>query len=65
GATSRQMGHLPIEESLVHRAAHPKVRWLYTHLNNTNPVLLDDSPEYRTLVAAGAEVAADGMTLVA
>jgi pyrroloquinoline quinone biosynthesis protein B len=63
GATSRQMGHLPIEDSLGHRSSHPEVRWLYTHLNNTNPVLLDDSPEHRALVAAGAEVAADGMIL--
>ena len=63
GATSLQMGHLPIEDSLGHRAEHPDVRWFYTHLNNTNPVLLDDSPELRALVAAGAEVAADGMLL--
>ena len=63
GATSLQMGHLPIEDSLGHRAGHPDVRWFYTHLNNTNPVLLDDSPELRALVAAGAEVAADGMLL--
>jgi pyrroloquinoline quinone biosynthesis protein B len=63
GATSRQMGHLPIEESLVHRAAHSRTRWLYTHLNNTNPVLATGSPEHRSMVAAGAEVASDGMLL--
>jgi pyrroloquinoline quinone biosynthesis protein B len=63
GATARQMGHLPIEESLRHRAEHPAVRWLYTHLNNTNPVLVPDSPEHRAVVAAGAQVASDNAIL--
>jgi pyrroloquinoline quinone biosynthesis protein B len=63
GPAARQMGHLPIEDSLPRRAEHPAVRWLYTHLNNTNPVLVTGSPEHRAVVAAGAEVAADTMVL--
>jgi pyrroloquinoline quinone biosynthesis protein B len=32
-------GHLPISESAPHLARHPGVRFLLTHLNNTNPLL--------------------------
>jgi pyrroloquinoline quinone biosynthesis protein B len=32
-------GHLPIEDSRPHLARHPGVRFLFTHLNNTNPLL--------------------------
>jgi pyrroloquinoline quinone biosynthesis protein B len=31
------------------------------HVNNTNPVLLEDSPERKAVVRAGAEVAHDGL----
>ena len=33
------------------------------HLNNTNPILLDDSPERKAVEAAGVAVAYDGMEL--
>jgi pyrroloquinoline quinone biosynthesis protein B len=33
------------------------------HINNTNPVLLADSPERAAAEAAGWEVAEDGMEL--
>jgi pyrroloquinoline quinone biosynthesis protein B len=33
------------------------------HLNNTNPLLRDDSPERKTVEAAGIAVAYDGMEL--
>lgn len=39
-------------------------RKVYLHVNNTNPVLLDDSPERRAAEAAGWEVAHDGMEVV-
>jgi pyrroloquinoline quinone biosynthesis protein B len=32
-------------------------------MNNTNPLLLEDSPEQRIVAAAGWEVAFDGMDL--
>ncbi|MGN9779325.1 pyrroloquinoline quinone biosynthesis protein PqqB [Micromonospora sp. H33] len=32
-------GHLSVVDSLPHLARHPSVRFLYTHLNNTNPLL--------------------------
>lgn len=62
-ATARDMGHLPISESLEAVAGRPGLRCLYTHVNNTNPVLDPRSAEYRAVRAAGAEVAADGRLL--
>jgi pyrroloquinoline quinone biosynthesis protein B len=59
--TARQMGHLPIEESLPLLARGP--RYLYTHLNNTNPAADPDSPERALLRRFGADVAEDGMLL--
>ena len=60
------MGHLPIagpDGSLARIAKHPGPRWIYTHLNNTNPLLDPASPESAQLRAAGAEVAPDGTVL--
>ncbi len=60
------MGHLPIagpDGSLAALARHPRIRRLYTHLNNTNPVQHDGSPERAELTAAGVEVPADGTLL--
>ena len=34
-------GHLSIQDSLAHLARHPAVKFLYTHLNNTNPLVSD------------------------
>jgi pyrroloquinoline quinone biosynthesis protein B len=66
--TSRAMGHLPISGpggSLAQLAAlaagHTRV--IYTHINNTNPILLEDSPERRRLEQHGLEVAVDGLEL--
>jgi pyrroloquinoline quinone biosynthesis protein B len=64
GKTSRSMGHLPIAGpggSLERLAPLSVGRTVYTHLNNTNPVLIEDSPERRELERHGAEVAVDGM----
>jgi len=64
--TSRDMGHLPIsgpDGSLERLAPLPIERKIYTHINNTNPILLEDSPERRTVEERGMEVAADGLEL--
>jgi pyrroloquinoline quinone biosynthesis protein B len=34
---------------------------VYTHINNTNPMLLEDSPERARVEEAGFQVGADGM----
>jgi pyrroloquinoline quinone biosynthesis protein B len=62
----RAMGHLPIsgpDGSLLRIAKHPGPRWIYTHLNNTNPILDPDSREYAEVRAAGAEASPDGTLL--
>lgn len=61
--TGRRMGHLPMtgEDGSLVRLAGLCGRRLYTHLNNTNPVLIEASPERRHVEAAGVEIAFDGM----
>jgi pyrroloquinoline quinone biosynthesis protein B len=64
--TAREMGHLPISGpggSLAQLAALPVERRVYVHVNNTNPVLLEDSPERRAVEEHGLEVAVDGLEL--
>jgi pyrroloquinoline quinone biosynthesis protein B len=65
--TGRRMGHLPIAGeggSLDWLAGLPARRKIYTHLNNSNPVLIDGSPERRLVESAGVEIAFDGMEIV-
>lgn len=38
-------------------------RKIFVHINNTNPVLIEDSQERRMVEAAGWEVAYDGMEI--
>ncbi|MBV9094772.1 MAG: pyrroloquinoline quinone biosynthesis protein PqqB [Streptosporangiaceae bacterium] len=64
--TAREMGHLPIDGpdgSLARLALLPIERTIYTHINNTNPILLEDSPERRIVEQHGMEVAVDGLEL--
>jgi len=64
--TAREMGHLPIGGtggSLTQLASSAVGRTVYVHLNNTNPVLLEDAPERRQVEQHGAEVAVDGLEL--
>lgn len=66
GKTGRRMGHLPIggpDGSLAGLAGLRAGRRIYIHINNTNPILLDDSRERAALAAAGWEVAADGLEI--
>ena len=42
---------------------HLKARKIFFHINNSNPMLLDDSPERRIVEAAGFEVSYDGMKI--
>jgi pyrroloquinoline quinone biosynthesis protein B len=66
GKTAREMGHLPIggpDGSLERLARLPIERTIFTHINNTNPILLEDAPERRIVEQHGIEVAADGLEL--
>ncbi len=65
--TGRRMGHISVsgdEGSLAGLAAVRLGRRVYLHINNTNPILLADSPERAAVAAAGWEVAFDGMEIV-
>jgi pyrroloquinoline quinone biosynthesis protein B len=62
--TAREMGHVPLSGpggTLEMLARIERPRKILVHLNNTNPVLLEDSPEREAVVRAGAEVAYDGL----
>jgi pyrroloquinoline quinone biosynthesis protein B len=64
GKTARDMGHLPIDGpdgSLEHLSPLPIERKIYIHINNTNPILLEDAPERRVVEERGMEVAMDGL----
>ena len=62
--SAREMNHLPISGgSLDFLRQSPARRKIYTHINNTNPILMPDSPEYAELEQAGIEVARDGLEI--
>jgi len=63
--SARQMNHLPINTgSFDLLRQSPARRKIYIHINNTNPVLMPDSPEHAELEQAGIEVARDGLEIV-
>jgi len=62
--TARDMGHLPLsgERGMLKRPFRlGKTRRVLIHINNTNPVLNEESPEHRAVREAGWEIAYDGM----
>lgn len=67
GKRARDLGHLPQSGAggmLEWLAKLPRAtRRILIHVNNTNPILDEDSPERATLERAGVEVAWDGMEI--
>ncbi|MGA2960547.1 MAG: pyrroloquinoline quinone biosynthesis protein PqqB [Candidatus Korobacteraceae bacterium] len=64
--TARQMGHVPLGgPGGVLEAARElrRPRKIFVHINNTNPILDEDSPQFAEAKSAGWEVAKDGWTL--
>jgi len=62
--TAREMDHLPIsgpDGSLARLQTLPGRQRVYTQINNTNPMLIEDGPERRQVEQAGLEVGVDGM----
>ena len=63
-----EMGHLPQSGTggmIEHLAELPvTTRKVLIHINNTNPILIDDSPERKILDQAQIEVAYDGMSVL-
>jgi pyrroloquinoline quinone biosynthesis protein B len=64
--TGRRMGHMPIDGTDGSLAALAGIagRRIYVHINNTNPILVEGSPERLQVERAGWEVAEDGMEIV-
>ncbi len=64
--TGRRMGHMPVDgpDGSIAALEGLSARRIFVHINNTNPVLIDGSPERRRAEAAGWEIAQDGMEIV-
>jgi pyrroloquinoline quinone biosynthesis protein B len=63
--TSREMNHLPISEgSLDLLRQSPARRKIYTHINNTNPILMPGTRERVQVEQAGIEIAHDGLEIL-
>jgi pyrroloquinoline quinone biosynthesis protein B len=63
---ARQMGHLPVggQDGSLERIRQLPIRHkVYVHINNTNPMLDERSPEHAQVTAAGAHVGWDGMEI--
>lgn len=64
--TGKRMGHLQIsgpQGSMVLLADVPVGRRVYVHINNTNPILDEGSPEHHGVRANGWEIGHDGMEI--
>jgi pyrroloquinoline quinone biosynthesis protein B len=62
--TAREMGHLPLsgrDGLLAQFPADAECRKILIHINNTNPILDENSDEHRLVLDAGFEIACDGM----
>jgi pyrroloquinoline quinone biosynthesis protein B len=64
--SARDMGHVPLSGpggTLEVLAQLERPRKALVHINNTNPILLEDSPERKAVLRAGVEVAYDGLEI--
>jgi pyrroloquinoline quinone biosynthesis protein B len=64
GRTALEMGHVPIggENGTLRQLTHlRRPRKVYIHINNTNPILDEQSAEFAEVTAAGWSVAHDAM----
>jgi pyrroloquinoline quinone biosynthesis protein B len=64
--SARDMGHLPLsgpDGTLAGLAQLERPRKVLVHINNTNPILLEDSAEREAVRGAGVEVAYDGLEI--
>jgi pyrroloquinoline quinone biosynthesis protein B len=59
------MNHLPISDGSLDFLRQSRARRkIYTHINNTNPILTPGSPERTQVVQTGIEIARDGLEIV-
>jgi pyrroloquinoline quinone biosynthesis protein B len=61
--TGRRMGHMPLDgpDGTLAALKGLRARRIFVHINNTNPILIEGSPERGRVVAAGWEIAEDGL----
>jgi pyrroloquinoline quinone biosynthesis protein B len=63
--SAREMNHLPISDgSLDFLRQSPARRKIFTHINNTNPILRPGSRERAQVEQAGIEIASDGLEII-
>ena len=65
--TAREIDHLPISGaggSLEYLSSLPCPYRVYTHINNTNPMLIESSPQRAEVERAGMIVGFDGLELI-
>jgi pyrroloquinoline quinone biosynthesis protein B len=64
--TGRRMGHMPLDgpDGSLAALATLRGRRIFVHINNTNPILIDGSPERARVEAAGWEIAEDGLQVM-
>lgn len=66
--TARDMGHVSLDGpggTLERLATLPVPRRVLVHINNSNPVLLEDSPERAVVEKTGVEIGTDGWEIQA
>jgi pyrroloquinoline quinone biosynthesis protein B len=65
-AHAKDMAHVPVggDGGSLARCSGVARRRVFTHINNTNPILRSDSPERAAVERAGWEVAFDGLEVV-
>ncbi len=63
--TGRRMGHMPVSgrDGTLAELRGLGRRRILIHINNTNPILIEGSPQRREVEAAGFEIAEDGMRI--
>ena len=60
------MGHLPLSDKgglIEILDTLEKPRKILIHINNTNPILDESTPEYKELMSHGIEISYDGMSI--
>jgi pyrroloquinoline quinone biosynthesis protein B len=65
--TAREMGHAPLSGKggmLEELQGEKRLRRVAIHINNTNPILDEESAEHQAMIHAGWEIARDGMEFV-
>jgi pyrroloquinoline quinone biosynthesis protein B len=67
GRRAEQMGHMPVSGaggSLERLRTLRRPRRIYIHINNTNPILDEESMEHQKVRESGWEIAYDGMEIL-